>query len=123
MFYTMENKINIKLSIDDIGGEIAKQDSRYTVVDNTTLNNLVVSSTDLQAKKCTNGHAHVGQEEVYNFVRGSGLMEMIDLNGKKDMIPVKQGDVILIPDGWFHRVHAGPHGVYFVCVFDGKRKH
>ena len=50
-------------------------------------------------------------------------MEMIDLNGKKDMIPVKQGDVILIPDGWFHRVHAGPHGVYFVCVFDGKRKH
>ena len=61
MFYTMENKIDIKLKTDDIGGEIVKQDSRYTVIDNTTLNNLVVSSTDLKATKATNGHAHVGQ--------------------------------------------------------------
>lgn len=122
MFYTMENKIDIKLTTDDIGGEIAKQDSRYTVIDNTTLNNLVVSSTDLKATKATNGHAHVGQEEVYSFIRGSGRMEMIDLNGKKQVIPVKQGDMILIPDGWFHRVHAGPKGIYFVCVFDGRRK-
>ena len=36
---------------------------------------------------------------------------------------VKSGDVILIQDGWFHRVHAGPRGCYFVCVFDGKRNH
>ena len=72
---------------------------------------------------CTTGHAHVGQEEIYNFVKGSGRMEMIDLNGSKYDIPFKEGDVILIPDGWFHRVHAGPLGAYFVCIFDGKRKH
>ena len=119
----MENKINIKLRIDDIGGKIAKQDDRYTVIDNTTLNNLVVSSTDLKAEKHTSGHAHVGQEEVYNFVRGSGKMEMIDLNGKHHDKDVEAGDVILIPDGWFHRVHAGSEGVYFVCVFDGRRNH
>ena len=123
MFYTMENKIDIKFTIYDIGGEIAKQDSRYTVIDNTTLNNLVVSSTDLKANKSTNGHAHVGQEEVYNFVRGWGQIEMINLNGKKQTITVEAGSVVLIPDGWFHRVHAGTEGIYFVCVFDGKRKH
>ena len=50
-------------------------------------------------------------------------MEMIDLNGSKYDIPFKEGDVILIPDGWFHRVHAGLFGAYFVCIFDGKRKH
>ena len=113
----------MKVNIQDIGGEVAKQDDRYTVVDNTTLNNLVLSSTDLYATKSTSGHAHVGQEEVYNFVRGSGRMEMIDLNGKHHDQNVEAGDVILIPDGWFHRVHAGSDGVYFVCVFDGRRNH
>lgn len=34
---------------------------------------------------------------------------------------VQAGDVVLIPDGAFHRVHAGDNGCYFVCVFDGKR--
>ena len=36
---------------------------------------------------------------------------------------VNEGDVVLIEDGVFHRVHAGPRGVYFVCVFDGRRQH
>jgi hypothetical protein len=31
--------------------------------------------------------------------------------------------VVLIEDGVFHRVHAGPDGLYFVCVFDGRRDH
>ena len=60
----------MKLHINDIGGEIAKEDERYVVKDNTTLKNLILSSTDLRAMKCTTGHAHVGQEEVYNFVTG-----------------------------------------------------
>jgi len=113
----------MKLSVDDIGGEIAKEDERYIVRDNTYLNNLVVSSTDLHAKMSTSGHAHPGQEEVYYFVKGSGKMELIDTNGKHHDTTVKSGDVILIQDGWFHRVHAGPHGCYFVCVFDGRRNH
>ena len=113
----------MKISINDVGGDIVKEDERYVVKDNKFLNNLVVSSTDLNAKKSTGGHAHVGQEEVYNFVKGSGRMELIDTNGKHHEEKVKEGDVILIPDGWFHRVDAGPHGCYFVCVFDGKRNH
>ena len=35
---------------------------------------------------------------------------------------VNEGDVVLIEDGVFHRVHAGARGCYFVCVFDGRRK-
>ena len=42
----------------------------------------------------------------------------------EEMIKVEPGDVILIEDGVFHRVHAGMHEeLYFVCVFDKTRKH
>ena len=68
--------------------------------------------------KSTSGHEHKGQEEVYFFVKGNGRME---LDGKE--INVDVGDTVLIEDGVFHRVHAGPEGCYFVCVFDGKRSH
>ena len=38
--------------------------------------------------------------------------------------PVKEGDVILIEDGKFHQVINDSKGIlYFVCVFDGGRKH
>lgn len=108
----------MKVKINNIGGEIVKQDDRYVVKDNTTLKNLIVSSTDLKAGKSTTGHSHAGQEEVYYFIKGSGKMELDD----KSFV-VKEGDVVLIEDGVFHRVHAGPMGCYFVCVFDGRRNH
>ena len=106
------------ININDIGGSITKEDDRYIVKDNNLLKNLVVSSTDLKPMKSTSGHEHKGQEEVYFFVKGNGRME---LDGKE--INVDVGDTVLIEDGVFHRVHAGPKGCYFVCVFDGKRSH
>lgn len=113
----------MRLRFSDIGGEVVKQDDRYIVKDNKTLNNLVLSSTDLKPTKQTTGHAHVGQEEIYFFIEGSGKMEMIDLNGKHHTSVVKSGDIIMVPDGWFHRVYAGPIGTRFICVFDGRREH
>ena len=110
--------MSILVNINNIGGSITKEDDRYTVKDNTLLNNLVVSSTDLKPMKSTSGHNHKGQEEVYFFIRGEGKME---LDGKE--MVVKEGDTVLIEDGVFHRVHAGPKGCYFVCVFNGKRDH
>jgi oxalate decarboxylase/phosphoglucose isomerase-like protein (cupin superfamily) len=113
-----------ELTFEDIGGVIAKQDDRYIVKDNTTLKNLIVSSTWLEAKKSTTGHAHKGQEEVYFFIKGKGDMEMIDPNGKITHRDVTEGSIVLIPDGHFHRVHnIGDYGLYFICVFDGKRNH
>lgn len=108
----------MRFSITDIIGDVVKQDDRYTVKDNTTLNNLVVSTTDLYAGKSTSGHKHPGQEEVYIFVKGSGRMEL-----DEESLVVKEGDVVLVEDGVFHRVHAGPMGCYFMCVFDGGRNH
>jgi len=108
----------MKVNINNIGGTIVKDNETYVLKDNTVLKNLVVSSTDLKPKKSTRGHKHDGQEEVYYFIKGSGKMELDD----KSFV-VKEGDVVLIEDGVFHRVHAGPLGCYFVCVFDGRRNH
>jgi|TARA_B110000305_G_C18945442_1_gene405907 mannose-6-phosphate isomerase-like protein (cupin superfamily) len=106
------------VNINDIGGLVIKDNETYTLKDNTTLNNLVVSSTDLKPYKSTNGHSHAGQEEVYYFVKGSGTMFL-------NNVPrfVTAGDVVLIEDGVHHKVTCGPEGLYFVCVFDGKRNH
>ena len=109
---TNSNK-NTKLTIKDIGGYIAKED------DNPHLKNLVLSSTFLFAGKETSGHKHEGQEEIYFFIKGKGEMTLDD-----DRFPVEEGDVILIEDGVFHKVHNTSHlGLYFVCVFDGSRNH
>ena len=106
------------VNINDIGGVLVKDTETYRLEDNTLLNNLVVSSTDLKPYKSTNGHSHPGQEEVYYFVKGAGTMYIDDVAHF-----VQAGDVMLIEDGVHHRVKCGPEGLYFVCVFDGKRNH
>lgn len=110
----------MKYSIYDIGGEIVKDNETYLLKDNKTLKNLVLSSTDLKPGQSTRGHKHEGQEEVYYFVSGIGTMELDDKT-----INVQGGDVVLIEDGVFHRVHnySKTNTLYFVCVFDGKRNH
>lgn len=108
----------MKYNILDIGGNIVKNNETYILKDNKLLNNLVVSSTQLHPHQTTRGHKHEGQEEVYYFVKGEGIMW---LDGKR--IEVTVGDVVLIEDGVHHKVKAGMKGLYFVCVFDGKRNH
>ena len=103
----------------DIEGKIVKEDERYIVKDNTSLNKLVVSSTLLHPGKSTGGHKHKGQEEVYMFMKGSGRIELDEKE-----FDVSEGDLILIEDGVFHRVHnTGKIDLYFVCIFDGGRNH
>ena len=103
----------------DVGGEVVKSDHRYVVKDNTSLNNLVVSSTMLSANKSTTGHRHAGQEEVYIFVQGSGKMKL-----DHKIFDVTAGDTVLIEDNVFHKVHNTTDvGLKFICVFDGGRNH
>jgi len=112
-------KKNMKIALNDIGGEVVKDNETYLLKDNKTLNNLVLSSTLLNPFKQTTGHNHSGQEEVYFFVSGKGFMTVDD-----DEYDVKAGTVVLIPDGAFHRVYNdSDEPLYFVCVFDGKRSH
>lgn len=112
----------MKYNIQDIGGEIVKDNETYLLKDNKTLKNLVLSSTLLRVGQQTRGHQHPGQEEVYIFVQGHGQM----IVGKETDEPfyVTAGDIILIPDGAFHRViNDGEMNLLFNCVFDGKRNH
>ena len=108
----------MKYDVMDIGGEVIKDNETYILKDNKLLNNLVLSSTQLHPGQTTRGHKHEGQEEVYYFVKGAGTMWL----DEKEM-SVKAGDVVLIEDGVHHKVSCGPDGLYFVCVFDGKRNH
>lgn len=113
---------NIKVNTRDIGGEIVKDNEVYLLKDNKILNNLVLSSTTLYRNQQTRGHRHVGQEEVYFFIQGYG--KMIVGEETSDPFNVKSGDIVLIPDGAFHRViNDGEINLIFNCVFDGKRNH
>ena len=109
----------MRVNIKDIGGEVVKDNDVYALQDNKFGNNLTLSSTFLRANQQTNGHTHAGQEEVYFFIKGKGEMTIDD-----DTFTVKEGDVVCIEDGEFHKVYNTGHmGLYFVCVFDGGRNH
>jgi mannose-6-phosphate isomerase-like protein (cupin superfamily) len=108
-----------RLTNDSVGGDVIKDNDIYQLKDNTTLKNLVLSSTLLHAGKETTGHKHEGQEEVYFFVSGFGEMSVDDKR-----FNIKAGDIVLIEDGEFHRVYnTSEQDLYFVCVFDGNRNH
>ena len=110
----------MKLRNDTLDGKIVKKNETYTVIDNTSLQNLVVSKTILHPTKTTTGHKHPGQEEVYHFIHGYGKMKV-----GKSTFSVKAGDIVLIPDGYFHKVFndSDVEDCVFICVFDGSRTH
>lgn len=106
----------------NIGGEIVKDNETYVLTDNKTLKNLVLSQTALHPHQQTRGHRHPGQEEVYIFVQGTGKMIVGDETDEPFV--VNAGDIVLIPDGAFHRVINDTDNEFiFNCVFDGKRNH
>jgi mannose-6-phosphate isomerase-like protein (cupin superfamily) len=116
----LEEIVKMKINLDGGDGVMVKSNETYDVIDNTNLDNLVVSKTTLHPKKSTTGHNHKGQEEVYQFVAGYGTMIV-----GTDSYFVGSGDIVLIPDGDFHRVTntSDLEDLIFICVFDGRRSH
>ena len=111
-----------KYSFHDVGGEVIKDNEVYLLKDNRDLNNLVLSSTKLYRNQQTRGHRHAGQEEVYFFIQGTGKMVVGDETDEP--FAVRTGDIVLIPDGAFHRViNDGDSNLIFNCVFQGSRNH
>ena len=109
----------MKIKLDKTDSTVIKSNETYDVIDNTNLDKLIVSKTVLHAGKETGGHNHTGQEEVYIFTKGRGTM----IVGTKTY-DVKIGDIVLIPDGDFHKVwNEGDDDLIFTCVFDGGRNH
>ena len=113
----------MKIKLDKTDSKVVHSNETYDVIDNTNLDKLIVSKTILHPGKETGGHNHSGQEEVYIFTSGRGSM----LVGT-ETYDVKMGDIVLIPDGAFHKVWNTGDEIYdgdliFVCVFDGGRNH
>ena len=109
--------MKLKYNTNNIEGSIIRANAVYTVRDNKTLKDLVLSQTILHAGKETSGHYHEGQEEVYFFMYGGG-----DMMVGEEMLSVCGGDIVLIPDGVFHKVwNTGESDLVFNCVFNGKR--
>ena len=114
--------IVMKIKLNKTDSKVVHSNETYNVIDNTSLNGLIVSKTELHPGKNTSGHNHSGQEEVYIFMKGSGKM----IVGSKTYI-VEEGSIVLIPDGDFHQVHNtgfyAEDDLEFICVFDGSRNH
>ena len=118
--------MNIKL--DKTDSKVVHSNETYDVIDNTSLDNLIVSKTILHVGKNTSGHNHTGQEEVYIFM-GNEYSKGKMIVGE-NTYNVEKGSIVLIPDGAFHKVwntadeSLGEHGdLEFICVFDGTRNH
>jgi len=77
----------------------------------------VLSLTELKPFQETTGNQHKGKEEVYWFVKGKGK---IQIGYRKKA--VKEGDVVIVHNGIFHKVF-NPNKQYliFYNVF-GKHK-
>lgn len=103
----------MKVNVDEIGGEVVKDNETYILKDNNELGNLTLSKTILNPFKQTRGHSHETQEEVY-FFHGDGKMVL----GEEEF-DVKSGDIVLIPKDTFHQV-KNPYEkeLSFVCVFE-----
>ncbi|MDD3089965.1 MAG: cupin domain-containing protein [Candidatus Omnitrophica bacterium] len=86
----------------------------YRVYDLSELEHLNLSLTELKVRKATGGHTHEFVDEVYVFITGSGIMEI----GKKKE-KVKEGDVVIIHRGNFHKVYnRGRKPLKFWSIFE-----
>ena len=104
----------MRVTQEDIAGEIIRDTDVYQVIDNKFLNNLTLSKTILHPWQETSGHSHPGLEEVYFFQSGNGRMQLDD-----EFTKVTAGDIVLIPAGAFHKVYndSSDNDLTFVCVF------
>jgi mannose-6-phosphate isomerase-like protein (cupin superfamily) len=105
----------MKITLEEIEGDIVKDNETYLIKDNTFLNHLTISTTFLHPKERTNGHSHKNQEEVYIFTYGDGIMII-----GEDEFEATEGDVFLIPQDTFHQViNINPlNPCLFTCVFE-----
>ena len=61
------------------------------------------------------GHKHVGQEEVYVVVRGSGRIKVDD-----EIVEVAEWDAIRFDEDTMRNVEAGPDGIEYLAFGAGE---
>jgi len=117
-YSTYELKERIVHETDILDGNTIRDNDTYRVIDNTSLEEMTISTTSLHPKQSTSGHSHEDQEEVYHFLSGSGLI-MID----NVQHVAEAGKTFTIAAGAYHRVEntSAHDDLAFFCVFGGKR--
>lgn len=105
----------MKVQLEEIKGEIVKDNDTYVLVDNNYLDHMTLSRTYLKPGQSTRGHSHDNQEEVYIFTAGEGTMIINDIK-----YPAQSGDTFLIKAGEFHRVinNSQFYTCAFTCIFE-----
>ena len=103
-----------------IDGSVIKDNDTYTIIDNTDLKDLTVSTKTLKPSQETSGHSHDGIEEVYTFLSGRGSMII-----GEETYHAEKGKTFTIPDGAFHKVinSSDDEDLLFICVFNKRRNH
>ena len=108
----------MKIELSKSDSKVVQSNETYDVIDNESLDTLVLSKTVLHPDKTTRGHAHTGQEEIYLYLSGVGMMQV-----ENEQMPVTQGDIVLIPDSAFHKVaNTGTDDLVFISIFNGNRQ-
>jgi len=90
--------------------KLRKKDDRYEVYD-LPLGEFTFSITHLYPGKATTGHTQE-EKEVYNFIDGHGQIQI-----GEDKVKVEPGDIVIIPEGTFHRVFSSMSHMVFACAF------
>ena len=103
------------VNFKDIMGVVVKDSEVYTLEDNNLLENITLSKTTLKPGQETRGHFHNEQEEVYFFIQGEGEMIL-----GEEKFEVKEGSIVLIPKGKFHKVinKSNAFPFVFICTFE-----
>ena len=74
--------------------------------------NLLVAWTVLSPHSQQRGHAHVGSEQAYVFIRGNGRMQV-----EEEVQYVGQGEMVYVPPGKRHFiVNTGDENLVFIAV-------
>ena len=90
--------------------KLRKKTDQYEIYD-LPIEDFIFSITRLNPKKATSGHTQEGKE-VYYFVNGHGKIQV-----GVDEMRVEPGDIVVIPEGVFHRVFSSMHHLVFACAF------
>ncbi len=77
----------------------------------TLIRNQSLAEATLAPGQETQRHYHRASEEIYFLLAGGGTMEV---DGEERVVGA--GDAVLIPQGAWHTLRAGPDGVRLLCM-------
>jgi mannose-6-phosphate isomerase-like protein (cupin superfamily) len=109
---------NIKGHENEINYEVYDLSPTMTGLRNLNVNMVVLYPNMVnQENKMTTGSVHVGKEGLYFFISGRG--KVIRKKAKEEEFYVKEGDIVTVPSGHWHRViNLGDRKLVYLTIFE-----